>query len=81
MTTITTMFTQEECKIDCGAECALLCEIFFSCAAPGGEVTSMRRKMMVLIMMMVLIKVTTIMMHIISRVTWWPILRRRGCEN
>ena len=29
---------QEECKIECGADCALLCEIFFSCAAPGGEV-------------------------------------------
>ena len=83
ITTIT-IPTQEECKIECGADCALLCEIFFSCAAPGGEVASMRRRMMVLIrmvmmMMMEIIIITNIMNT--SRVIWLPILKLRGCEN
>ena len=55
---------QEECKIDCGAECALLCEIFFSCAAPGGEVAK-------LMLMKILMNITTmIIMQCISRVNW-----------
>ena len=29
--------TQEECKIECQAKCSHLCEIFFSCAADGGN--------------------------------------------
>ena len=42
--TIITILIQEECKIECGADCALLCEIFFSCAAPGGEVGHLYEK-------------------------------------